>query len=85
MMKLIKIIGQPLCVILYIGGIISAFNKKPVPLIALFSLHLTEYFVIGKKTGKENGVSPVKTLIKCLSFGFTWWLPLKTDKQVENQ
>ena len=26
---------------------------------------------------KENGLSKIEGLAKCLAFGFTWWLPLK--------
>ncbi|MCQ2485686.1 MAG: hypothetical protein MJ168_10195 [Clostridia bacterium] len=80
MMKLIKTIGQPFCIILYIVSIIMAFRKKLIPLISLFSMHLTEFFIIGKKTGKENGLSTKSSLLHCLAFGFTWWLPLRKEK-----
>lgn len=81
MMKLVKYIGQPFCIALYAVSAYFATKKKPLPLIILFTMHLSEYFIIGRKTGKENGLSPVSALIKCLSFGFTWWLPLrKKDK-----
>ncbi len=79
MMKLIKIIGQPFCILLYALSAYFAVKKKPLPLIILFAMHLSEYFIIGRKTGKEKGVSPAKALINCLSFGFTWWLPLRKD------
>lgn len=81
MMKLVKYIGQPFCIILYAFSVYFAFKKKPMPLIILFAMHLSEYFIIGRKTGKENNLSTANALIKCLSFGFTWWLPLrKKDK-----
>lgn len=80
-MKLVKFIGQPLCALLYAGCGYLAYKKKPVPLISLFAMHLSEYFIIGAKTGKENGLSPVSSLFKCLSFGFTWWLPLRKEKK----
>lgn len=80
MIKLVKTIGQPLCIILYIASVIMAFKKKFAPLIALFTLHLAEYFIIGKKTGKENGISALSSLLHCLAFGFTWWLPIRKDK-----
>lgn len=76
-MKLVKYIGQPFCIFLYIVSLVCAFKKKPLPLIILFLMHLSEYFIIGKKTGKENNISPIKALISCLSFGFTWWLPIR--------
>lgn len=79
MMKLVRFIGQPFCILLYAVSAYYAFKKKPLPLIILFAMHLSEYFIIGRKTGKEKGLSPVNALVKCLSFGFTWWLPLRKD------
>ncbi len=81
LMKLISRLGQPVCLALY--GLFGwqAANKKPVPLILLVLLHLTEYFAIGKKTGSENRVSPVKAFFLCLAFGFTWWLPVKNKNK----
>lgn len=79
-MKLVKWIGQPFCAVLYAVGAVLAAKKKPLPLIALFLCHLTEYFIIGRKTGKEKALPPIKALLCCLSFGFTWWLPLRKEK-----
>ena len=77
MMKYVSLIGKPVCVLLYIGGIILAASKKVIPLAALFAAHLTEYLIIGRKTAKQFGVSAAKGLANCLAFGFTWWLPLR--------
>lgn len=71
-MKLIKYIGQPFCILLYIAGIVLAVKKKPLALISLIACHLSEYFIIGRKV--EGGI---KGFFKCLGFGFTWWLPEK--------
>ena len=80
-MKSVGIIGKPLCAALYGFFAYLAAKKKPLPLILLFIMHTTEYFIIGKKTGEEYGISKSKSLINCLSFGFTWWLPVrKGDK-----
>lgn len=78
-MKITKTGGKAICVALYAYFAYLAAKKKYIPLIALFALHLTEYFVIGRKTGKEFGYSPLKTIVLCLSFGFTWWLPVRTE------
>ncbi len=80
MMKLVKYVGQPLCAVLYAVSGYFAAKKKPLALIALFLCHLSEYFIIGRKTGSEKGEKPASALLKCLSFGFTWWLPLKKGK-----
>lgn len=29
------------------------------------------------KIGRAAGVSPLKTVVETMLFGFTWWLPLK--------
>lgn len=79
-MKLVKTLGKALCIVLYALCIYLAAKKNFIPLIVLFTMHLTEYFIIGRKTGKEFGISPVKTVILCLSFGFTWWLPVRSEK-----
>ena len=75
-MKLVKYIGQPFCIMLYTSGIILAIKKKPIGLIGLITCHLSEYFIIGKKI--ESGI---KGFLKCLAFGFTWWLPVKKEKE----
>ena len=46
-------------------------------LLTLLAMHLTEYFVIGRKVAAEHGLSRQEGLAQCLAFGYTWWLPLK--------
>lgn len=79
-MKLVKLIGQPVCLALYGVSAYLAAKKKPLSLIALFLCHLSEYFIIGQKTGREKNIKPAAALFNCLAFGFTWWLPLKKGK-----
>lgn len=81
MMKLVKLIGQPFCILLYVIGAIMAFNKKLIPLIVLFCMHLSEYFIIGKRTGEEYGYTKLQALARCLLFGFTWWLPVRKSDE----
>ena len=72
-MKLIKYIGQPFCILLYIGSIVLTVKKKQAAgLIGLMLMHISEYFIIGRKV--EQGI---KGFFKCLAFGFTLWLPEK--------
>lgn len=81
MMKYVSLIGKPVCVVLYIIGIVFAVKKKFAPLAALFGTHLAEYFIIGRKTAKEYDIPAAKGVANCLAFGFTWWLPIrKSDK-----
>lgn len=82
-LKITEKTGKPICVALYALCVYLAAKKKYVPLIVLVLMHLTEYFIIGMKTGKENDISPVKAFFLCLAFGFTWWLPVRSAKKTE--
>jgi len=75
--RLSKQFGKPVCVLLYGAFAYLAAKKKPVPLLTLAVMHLTEYFVIGRKTAAEHGLGVLEGLCQCLAFGYTWWLPLK--------
>ena len=76
-LNLTKKFGKPICVGLYAWFAALAAKKKPLPLLILFLMHATEYLIIGRRVAEENGLSMPEGLAQCLSFGFTWWLPLK--------
>lgn len=76
-LKLTRQIGKPVCVLLYASFSALAAKKKPAPLLILFLLHAAEYLLIGRKVARENQLGTGEGLLKCLCFGFTWWLPLK--------
>lgn len=76
-LKLTKQLGKPICVVLYAWFAALAAKKKPIPLIVLFLMHATEYIVIGRKVAANAGLSKLEGVAQCLSFGFTWWLPIK--------
>ena len=76
-LKLTKAFGKPVCVVLYAVFGILAGKKKPLPLLILLGLHTAEYFAVGRTVAREKGIAPLEALAQCLSFGFTWWLPLK--------
>lgn len=81
LMKIVKLIGQPICAALYALGAIKAVKDKKFGLLAfMFFAHFGEYFIIGRKTGKEFGINPLKAFFSCLAFGFTWWLPIRSNK-----
>ena len=77
--KLTRMFGKPICVALYAAFAALSAKKKPAPLLVLFAMHLTEYFVIGRRTAAEKGLHPTEGLAQCLAFGFTWWLPLRKE------
>ncbi len=76
-LKFTKQFGKPICVALYAAFAALAAKKKPLPLIILLLLHAFEYVTEGRKVAEETGLSPLEGLVKCLAFGFTWWLPIK--------
>ena len=80
-LKLTKLIGKPVCVLLYAVFGVLAVKKKPAPLLILFLLHATEYFTKGRKIAKEHSIGKVEAIIKCLAFGFTWWLPISAGEE----
>lgn len=76
-LNLTRQFGKPVCVGLYAWFAALAARKKPLPLLILFLMHAMEYIFIGRRVSAENGLSVPEGLAQCLSFGFTWWLPLK--------
>ena len=78
-LKLTKWFGKPICVVLYAVFAVLAARKKPIPLIVLFAMHLAETLTIGRKVAKEKGVGAAEWIANCLAFGFTWWLPLRSE------
>ncbi len=51
--------------------------KITLPLLILLGLHLSEYFLVGRKVAEEAGLEKSEGFFQCLAFGFTWWLPIK--------
>ena len=78
-MKVTKQFGKPVCVALYTFFGMLAMKKKPLPFLLLLGLHAGEYVLIGRKLAQEKGLTRAEGVTQCLSFGFTWWLPLKKD------
>ena len=78
-LKLTRQYGKPICVGLYAVFAAMAMKKKPLPLLILIGLHAGEYALIGRKVAGDNGLTRAEGLAQCLSFGFTWWLPLKKE------
>jgi hypothetical protein len=74
---LMQISTLVLCALLIGGGYLL---KKPALgwglYGALFVLHLFE-LKTALRVGREKGLSTLRTVVKNLVFGFTWWVPLK--------
>ena len=76
-MTLTKQFGKPICVALYAAAAAMAARKRFTPFLTLFGMHAAEYYLIGKKVAEEQGLTKAEGIAQCLSFGFTWWLPIK--------
>ena len=78
------IINYLLTFLLWIAAIIIwAALSFPFLFFFLFGLHFIELLVIGFRSGKEYGVSPIKSILMCMLFGFNWWLPLRKQMKRE--
>ena len=78
-LKLTKWFGKPICVVLYAAFAALAARKKPIPLIVLFAMHLSEARTSGRKVANAEGGGAAEWIANCLAFGFTWWLPLRSE------
>ncbi len=72
------------CGILWIAGsILTIVKKNPIGIIILSLIHSTEAALIGIKTGLAYGKNLPYSLVMCMTFGFTWWLPLLRQMREE--
>ena len=72
------------CGILWIASsILTIVKKNPIGLAILAIMHGTECALIGVKTGLEYGKKLPYSIVMCMTFGFTWWLPLKQQMKAE--
>lgn len=51
--------------------------------LVILALHTAELFLIGFRTGREYGVSAVRSIVLCLLFGFVWWLPIRKNMKAD--
>ena len=76
-LKLTKQFGKPICVLLYgVFGYLAG-KKKPLPLLILLGMHLSEYFLVGRKVAEEAGLTKPEGFFQFLACGFSWWHPIK--------
>lgn len=72
------------CAVLWIAGAVMTIVKKnPIIVVAIALLHAFELATIGLKTGLEYGKDLFYSIAMCMTFGFTWWLPLKKQIKAE--
>lgn len=57
----------------------SIWKKNPVLPLALYGMHLVEYFIVAKKAGKKVWYDDTRCFINTMLYGFTFWLPMKLE------
>lgn len=81
---MLQAIGYLMCALLWVvGALVTIIKKNPFYIILLAFLHGAEAVVIGVKTGLTYGKKFAYSVVMCLTFGFTWWLPLKRQIDAE--
>ncbi len=84
MLNMSRKYGKFICVVLYAVFAFLSARGIWIPLAALGLLHLSEYFIVAINVAKNNGISQFTAFLNCLAFGFTWWLPIKENKDRYN-
>ncbi|MEN6595448.1 MAG: hypothetical protein ABFC31_10945 [Clostridiaceae bacterium] len=51
---------------------------------AIAILHTFELFLVGYRTGREFGVSALRSIVLCLLFGYVWWLPIRRKMKADD-
>ena len=54
-------------------------EENPVLPLALYGMHLAEYFIVAKKAGKKVWYDDTRCFINTMLYGFTFWLPMKLE------
>ncbi len=79
-----QLIDYVLCGILWIvSAVVTIKKKNPIGIAILAILHGAETVTIGVKTGLEYGKKLPYSVVMCMTFGYTWWLPLKKKMKAE--
>ena len=66
-----------LVIVLWSLGALAAPFGFPWIVLGILCLHAFETVTIGLKVGKEAGEKFLYSLCMCMTFGFTWWVPLR--------
>ncbi|NLL62813.1 MAG: hypothetical protein GX241_01010 [Ruminococcaceae bacterium] len=74
---MLVLIGYVYSGILWIIGAKRIITEKdPKGILFQAIAHIIELAVIGLETGRKYGKSIPESVVLCMTFGFTWWLPL---------
>ena len=67
----------------FVGTLLMIFTKKPFINAGIIAMHLVESITVGVKTGLAAGEKLIYSIVMCMTFGFTWWVPLKFKKKIK--
>ena len=68
------------CLVLGAASFAHAIIKKnPVMPLALYGLHLAEYFIVATTAGTTVWYDHTRCSLNTMLYGFTFWLPMKLE------
>jgi hypothetical protein len=74
-----------LVILLWIAAVVLWATGVTFLLFAVLAiLHTVELFLIGYRTGRAFGVSPARSVVLCLLFGYVWWLPIRHKMKADD-
>lgn len=73
----IETLDYVLVILLWSVGALAAPFGFPWIVLGILALHAFELVTIGLKVGEEAGEKFLYSVVMCMTFGFTWWVPLR--------
>lgn len=78
----LEYVDYALVILLYIIGAVMTILGMPWLTLGIFALHLFETITIGIGLGRRAGEGIIYSIVMCMMFGFTWWIPLKVKNNL---
>ncbi len=78
----LEYVDYALVILLYIIGAVMTILGMPWLTLGIFALHLFETITIGIRLGRRAGEGIIYSIVMCMMFGFTWWIPLKVKNNL---
>ena len=69
-------------IVLYVIGAVMTILGMPWLTLGIFALHLFETITIGIGVGRAAGEGLIYSIVMCMMFGFTWWIPTKVKNNI---
>ena len=78
----LEYVDYALCLVLWVVGGVLTITGMPWLTISIFLLHLYETITIGVKVGKQANLNFFYSVVMCMTYGFTWWVPVKVKNNL---